>query len=151
KGHVGATVATATGLAAKRAQLEYRLNRMRGPGIGYDRGEHDRVAFVPMQYNIWLTGLVRWCDGLDLRMYQSSEDTAAESRWEELVIDRRIKDQEGFGQSSSSSLSYRQKRNSTEPNVEHGHGREPTAAPVMLDSIRVISHPDLTETAAGTK
>ncbi|KAF9123942.1 hypothetical protein BGW39_008588 [Mortierella sp. 14UC] len=75
--------------ALKRAQLQHVMNRIRGPGIGYSRGEYDHVAFIPMQYNIWLTGLIRWCDGLDLRMHQSSSGMAV-TRWEEYVMEHRI-------------------------------------------------------------
>jgi hypothetical protein len=81
---------TTTARDARKEQLKRRLNRLRGPGIGFDRGEHSRVAFVPMQYNTWLTGAVRWCDGLDIRMRQSLENDVA-SRWEELVIERRTR------------------------------------------------------------
>ncbi|KAI8596424.1 hypothetical protein EDD21DRAFT_3865 [Dissophora ornata] len=135
---------TASVFAAKRAQLEHRMNRMRGPGMGYDRGEHDRVAFVPMQYNIWLIGAIRWCDGLDLRMCQSSMGSAG-SRWEELVVDRRSRHVQDFEQSFPH-------QKSVSSNAEHvGHDRQATVAPVMLDSIHVISPTDEASTAAGTK
>ncbi|KAG0371598.1 hypothetical protein BGX24_001449, partial [Mortierella sp. AD032] len=71
----------------RRRRLEHQMNRIRGPGIGYGRGEYDRVAFVPMQLNVWLTNIVRWCDGLDLRMRQDMPAASKNStRWEELVV-----------------------------------------------------------------
>ncbi|KAF9346215.1 hypothetical protein BGX26_002297 [Mortierella sp. AD094] len=74
-------------LLQRRRQLEHALNRLRGPRIGYGRGEYDRVAFVPMQFNVWLKNIIRWCDGLDLRMRPSAEvSSASSSRWEELVV-----------------------------------------------------------------
>ncbi|KAF9356363.1 hypothetical protein BGX34_009962 [Mortierella sp. NVP85] len=96
---------TATARDARKEQLKRRLNRLRGPGIGFDRGEHSRVAFVPMQYNTWLTGAVRWCDGLDLRMRQSLENDVA-SRWEELVIERRTRHLSDASTSTPSGLPF---------------------------------------------
>ncbi|KAF9355578.1 hypothetical protein BGX26_006389 [Mortierella sp. AD094] len=138
---------TATGFAAKRAQLEYRMNRLRGPGIGYDRGEHDRVAFVPMQYNIWLTGVVRWCDGLDLRMRQVDDDSSV-SRWEELVINRQStqKNQSSSYQKSEINDLDLEAGQTTLP----GHGRDATIAPVMLQSVHVVSHSEGISSGAGT-
>ncbi|KAF9405027.1 hypothetical protein BGZ94_003805 [Podila epigama] len=101
-------------LAVTRARLNNRLNRLRGPGIGYDRSEHDRVAFVPMQYNTWLTGAVRWCDGLDLRMRQSADGEGDVTRWEELVLHQRSRN-------ASSS--------------RHSEHRE--AAPAVLEGIQI--------------
>ncbi|KAG0355259.1 hypothetical protein BG005_005822 [Podila minutissima] len=123
------TTAMDTSFAGRRARLNKRMNRMRGAGIGYDRSEHDRVAFVPMQYNTWLTGAVRWCDGLDLRMRQSSSGTGDCTRWEELVITHR-----SLTASSSSNT--------------HSHkGRDNQASyddtPVMLESVLVASHDEI--------
>ncbi|KAF9914945.1 hypothetical protein BX616_007249 [Lobosporangium transversale] len=88
-------------ISSRRKQLEYHMNRLRGPRIGYGRGEYDRVAFVPMQFNLWLKNVVRWCDGLDLRMNpyiaenpstgeQEEEEglssLSSSSRWNELVV-----------------------------------------------------------------
>ncbi|KAG0000047.1 hypothetical protein BGZ79_006376 [Entomortierella chlamydospora] len=74
-------------LLQRRRQLEHALNRLRGPRIGYGRGEYDRVAFIPMQFNVWLKNIIRWCDGLDLRMRPSAEvSSTSPSRWEELVV-----------------------------------------------------------------
>ncbi|KAF9119633.1 hypothetical protein BGW39_000161 [Mortierella sp. 14UC] len=71
----------------RRRRLEHHMNRIRGPGIGYGRGEYDRVAFVPMQLNVWLINIVRWCDGLDLRMRQDMPAASMNStRWEDLVV-----------------------------------------------------------------
>ncbi|KAG0044085.1 hypothetical protein BGZ89_006185, partial [Linnemannia elongata] len=71
----------------RRRRLEHQMNRIRGPGIGYGRGEYDRVAFVPMQLNVWLINIVRWCDGLDLRMRQDMPAASKNStRWEDLVV-----------------------------------------------------------------
>ncbi|KAF9147567.1 hypothetical protein BG015_010775 [Linnemannia schmuckeri] len=71
----------------RRRRLEHQMNRIRGPGIGYGRGEYDRVAFVPMQLNVWLINIVRWCDGLDLRMRQDTPTASKNStRWENLVV-----------------------------------------------------------------
>ncbi|KAF9914274.1 hypothetical protein BX616_008616 [Lobosporangium transversale] len=142
---------TTSGFATKKAQLQHRLNRIRGPGIGYDRGEYDRVAFVPMQYNVWLTGAIRWCDGLDLRMHQSEDGTPG-SRWEELVVDHRSKQ---HSQSSSTDVQHfsPQKYEVNEIDLEAGqvrHGRD-TTTPVMLGSIHVINHSEGSSTAAGTK
>ncbi|KAI1315730.1 hypothetical protein EDD11_000438 [Mortierella claussenii] len=149
---------TGSRLAAKRAQLEYRMNRMRGPGIGYDRGEHDRVAFVPMQYNVWLTGLIRWCDGLDIRMRGSALGTST-SRWEELMIHSRThsKDSGHPSHHTEENVTY-SKAESNELDLEAGypvmsqigvHGREATTAPMMLDSIHVVSHTEQNPSAAG--
>ncbi|KAF9163260.1 hypothetical protein BGX21_011115 [Mortierella sp. AD011] len=138
----------ATGFAARRAQLEYRMNRLRGPGIGYDRGEHDRVAFVPMQYNIWLTGAVRWCDGLDLRMRRADDDSSI-SRWEELIINRQSIQR-------NQSPSY-QKAEIDDMDLEAGqaplpgHGRDATIAPVMLQSIQVVGHSEGVSSGVGTQ
>ncbi|KAG0299568.1 hypothetical protein BGZ98_009944 [Dissophora globulifera] len=75
-------------LHARRRQLEHYMNRLRGPRIGYGLGEHDRVAFLPMQFNLWLKCLIRWCDGLDLRMRPVEFERSADnlSRWEEYVL-----------------------------------------------------------------
>src|SRR5690606_36398901 len=94
-------------------RIEFHLNRLRGPGIGYDRGEYDRVVFLPKQFNSWLVGIIRWCDGLDLRMRESSSFCSGSessfnynsgtnksySRWEELVIHHRSR--QSFNTSSS--------------------------------------------------
>ncbi|KAF9956857.1 hypothetical protein BGZ65_002421 [Modicella reniformis] len=73
-------------LHIRRRQLEHTLNRLRGPRIGYGRGEYDRVAFLPVQFNTWLKGLIRWCDGLDLRMRADENSEEDVSRWDELVV-----------------------------------------------------------------
>ncbi|KAI8598997.1 hypothetical protein EDD21DRAFT_380952 [Dissophora ornata] len=78
-------------LRMRRRYLEHHLNRLRGPRIGYGRGEYDRVAFLPVQFNLWLKGLVRWCDGLDLRMRPAESVEEGVSRWEELVVRYRSK------------------------------------------------------------
>ncbi|KAF9081825.1 sphingomyelin synthase [Mortierella sp. AD031] len=71
----------------RRRRLEHQMNRIRGPGIGYGRGEYDRVAFVPMQLNTCLISIIRWCDGLDLRMRQDVPAASKDSsRWENLVV-----------------------------------------------------------------
>ncbi|KAG0285244.1 hypothetical protein BGZ96_010459 [Linnemannia gamsii] len=71
----------------RRRRLEHQMNRMRGPGIGYGRGEYNRVAFVPMQLNVFLINTIRWCDGLDLRMRQDMPAASKNStRWEDLVV-----------------------------------------------------------------
>ncbi|KAG0236201.1 hypothetical protein B0O80DRAFT_425104 [Mortierella sp. GBAus27b] len=112
---------------SKREQLKLRLNRMRGPGIGYDRGEHSQVAFVPMQYNVWLTGAVRWCDGLDLRMRQSLD---ANSRWETLMVERRSRHHSDASSSAPSGPPFAY--------MKTGQERQPSsAAPAMLDSIHI--------------
>ncbi|KAG0050196.1 sphingomyelin synthase [Gryganskiella cystojenkinii] len=111
--------ANASGFQAKRAQLNARLNRMRGPGIGYDLTEHDCVAFAPMQYNTWLTGAVRWCDGLDIRMRHTGERVVANNNRQR--------------QSSSTS-------STPTASVEKQHARDGTVAPITLDSITVVSH-----------
>ncbi|KAG0247814.1 hypothetical protein BG011_000886 [Mortierella polycephala] len=85
-------------ICSRRTQLQYRMNRLRGPRIGYGLGEHDRVAFVPMQFNLWLVSLIRWCDGLDLRMrptespssHFSEKEEEGLSRWQQLVVRHRI-------------------------------------------------------------
>ncbi|KAF9295748.1 PAP2 superfamily C-terminal-domain-containing protein [Linnemannia elongata] len=156
-------------LALKRAQLQHVMNRIRGPGIGYSRGEYDRVAFIPMQYNIWLTGLIRWCDGLDLRMRQSSNGLGV-TRWEEYVMEHRTQQNPVSSsilpqhhQSSSSSAvptayqAYGKQEinddeeiaglevsgNSGRPAMaQAGHPREYTTAPMGLDSIQIVSHQD---------
>ncbi|KAF9282118.1 hypothetical protein BGZ68_006199 [Mortierella alpina] len=99
----------------RRRQLEHAMNRLRGPRIGYGRGEYDRVAFVPVQFNQWLTGLIRWCDGLDLRMRPAvadraktettSSSQAPSTRWEELVV--RYRCERGSGVVSSESWTRR--------------------------------------------
>lgn len=121
------TTAQDTSFAGRRARLNKRMNRMRGPGIGYDRSEHDRVAFVPMQYNTWLTGAVRWCDGLDLRMRQSSSGAGDSTRWEELVVTHRSRT------ASSSSSTHSHMGHNNEASYNNG-------APVMLESVHVASH-----------
>ncbi|KAF8955012.1 hypothetical protein BGZ46_002774 [Entomortierella lignicola] len=125
-----------TGFAARRAQLEYRMNRLRGPGMGYDRGEHDHVAFVPMQYNIWIIGLIRWCDGLDIRM-RSFDDDCSVSRWEELVINRQST------QKNQNSSSYQK--------AEIESLDESQGAPVMLQGVQVVSYSEGNSSGAGTK
>ncbi|KAG0378933.1 hypothetical protein BGX24_002372 [Mortierella sp. AD032] len=152
--------------AVKRAQLQHVMNRIRGPGIGYSRGEYDRVAFIPMQYNIWLTGLIRWCDGLDLRMRQSSSDMTV-ARWEEYVMEYRTQHHPVTSsllpqhhQSSSSSalpvapapVGYQayQKQELNENDIAGlevaghpgQHPRDFTTAPMGLDSIQIVSHQD---------
>ncbi|KAG0207307.1 hypothetical protein BGX33_006913 [Mortierella sp. NVP41] len=151
--------------ALKRAQLQHVMNRIRGPGIGYSRGEYDRVAFIPMQYNIWLTGLIRWCDGLDLRMRQSSTGSGL-TRWEEYVMEHRTQSHAVTGSllpqhhQASSSTAYQAygKQEIEEDGVVgldiaghgHGHGqaemrqhpRDMTTVPMGLDSIQVVSHQD---------
>ncbi|KAF9328535.1 hypothetical protein BG006_008296 [Podila minutissima] len=123
------TTAKDTSFAGQRARLNKRMNRMRGAGIGYDRSEHDRVAFVPMQYNTWLTGAVRWCDGLDLRMRQSSSGTGDCTRWEELIITHR-----SLNASSSSN---------THSHKGHDNQASHDDTPVMLESVRVASHDEI--------
>ncbi|GJJ68519.1 hypothetical protein EMPS_00865 [Entomortierella parvispora] len=101
---------------SRRAQVNARLNRMRGPGIGYDRTEHDCVAFAPMQYNTWLTGAIRWCDGLDLRMHKTGR-----------TVDTRAG--RSFEDDATATFA---------PHVEQKqHVRDTTIAPVALDSIVV--------------
>ncbi|KAF9982706.1 sphingomyelin synthase [Mortierella antarctica] len=141
----------ANAFAARRAQLKYRMNRMRGPGIGYDRGEHDRVAFVPMQYNTWLTGAIRWCDGLDLRMRQSSTRSRA-TRWEDWVDIHRSK--HASDTSSEDPLSLQKPEGDVETGLgrremtQVSHPRDGTVGPMMLDSIRVVKNADEPSTAA---
>ncbi|KAF9948888.1 hypothetical protein BGZ72_009233 [Mortierella alpina] len=98
----------------RRRQLEHAMNRLRGPRIGYGRGEYDRVAFVPVQFNLWLTGLIRWCDGLDLRMRpavkervktETSSSQESSTRWEELVV--RYRCERGSGVVTSESWTRR--------------------------------------------
>ncbi|KAF9980691.1 hypothetical protein BGZ75_008148 [Mortierella antarctica] len=102
----------------RRRQLEHAMNRLRGPRIGYGRGEYDRVAFIPVQFNLWLTGLIRWCDGLDLRMRpavtdrvktettaSASQESSSSTRWEELVV--RYRCERGSGVVTSESWSRR--------------------------------------------
>jgi len=109
---------------SRKTQLNAGLNRMRGPGIGYDRTEHDCVAFAPMQYNTWLTGAVRWCDGLDLRMHRTGR-TADARRWEQ--------QQQAAGRSFDDATSA-----PFPATVEQKqHARDATVAPVALDSIVV--------------
>ncbi|KAF9903417.1 hypothetical protein EC991_003827 [Linnemannia zychae] len=152
--------------ALKRAQLQHVMNRIRGPGIGYSRGEYDRVAFIPMQYNIWLTGLIRWCDGLDLRMRQSSSGMAV-TRWEEYVMEYRTQHHSisnsllpQHHQSSSSALpastsaaggyqAYQKQELHDDDEVaglqmaDHNrHPRDFTTVPTGLDSIQIVSHKD---------
>ncbi|KAF8966852.1 60S acidic ribosomal protein P2 [Entomortierella lignicola] len=93
----------------RRRQLEHTLNGLRGPRIGYGRGEYDRVAFVPMQFNLWLKNIIRWCDGLDLRMKpQTRSSTTSVSRWDELVVRYRArKVEESTDDFQSSSRIYR--------------------------------------------
>ncbi|KAF9102588.1 hypothetical protein BGX27_010934 [Mortierella sp. AM989] len=87
----------------RRKQLEHAMNRLRGPRIGYGRGEYDRVAFVPMQFNLWLKNIIRWCDGLDLRMRSSAENSpTSPSRWDELVAQYRAERASGESSRSSS-------------------------------------------------
>ena len=158
-------------LGLKRAQLQHVMNRIRGPGIGYSRGEYDRVAFIPMQYNIWLTGLIRWCDGLDLRMRQSSNGLGV-TRWEEYVMEYRIQQNPVSSsilpqhhQSSSSSAvptayqAYGKQEINNDEEVAGlevtGHSGQPAmaqagrqhppeyiTAPMGLDSIQIVSHQD---------
>ncbi|KAF9999909.1 sphingomyelin synthase [Modicella reniformis] len=136
----------AASTATRKTQIKQRLNRMRGPDIGYDRGEYSHVAFVPMQYNTWLTGAIRWCDGLDLRMRQSAENNA-NSRWEELVIERRSRHHSDASTTTPSGqpFSFRKHGDSDvdlEAGSDHGHGREVTVAPVMLSSVHVRTDAD---------
>ncbi|KAF9198056.1 hypothetical protein BGZ49_001247 [Haplosporangium sp. Z 27] len=93
----------------RRRQLEHTLNGLRGPRIGYGRGEYDRVVFVPMQFNLWLKNIIRWCDGLDLRMKpQTRSSTTSVSRWDELVVRYRArKVEESTDDFQSSSRIYR--------------------------------------------
>ncbi|KAI1316890.1 hypothetical protein EDD11_009380 [Mortierella claussenii] len=99
---INGNITKSTTISSRRRQLEHHMNRLRGPRIGYGRGEYDRVAFLPVQFNLWLKGMIRWCDGLDLRMNppvlespvsSSSSTTSSEnsvsSRWDELVIKHR--------------------------------------------------------------
>ncbi|KAG0350725.1 sphingomyelin synthase [Podila minutissima] len=129
--------------SSTRAQLHHAMNSLRGPRIGYSRGEYDRVVFVPMQFNVWLTGLVRWCDGLDLRMRKTieteNEVKAKNSRWEELVIKYRagyrirnaspLKSEEAY--CDGESMEYHR-----EMVESHNHNN------MRLDSVHVVSNPD---------
>lgn len=124
------TTAQDTSFAARRARLNKRMNRMRGAGIGYDRSEHDRVAFVPMQYNTWLTGAIRWCDGLDLRMRQSSTGAGDCTRWEELIVNHRSRTA-----SSSNSSAHSHKGHDNQASYDD--------TPVMLESVHVASHSEI--------
>lgn len=142
----------------RRAQLQHVMNRIRGPGIGYSRGEYDRVAYIPMQYNIWLTGVIRWCDGLDLRMRQSSEGTGV-TRWEEYVMEYRTQHHpvessllpQHHQSSAAEYQAYQKQEISDDDEVAslavsrhggHQHPRDGTTAPMGLDSIQVVSHQD---------
>lgn len=132
--------------SSTRAQLHHAMNRLRGPRIGYSRGEYDRVVFVPMQFNVWLTGLVRWCDGLDLRMRKTTSETESEakaksSRWEEWVIKYRaglhrirnarspLKSEEAYrdGESMEFHREMIESRNDDQR--------------MRLDSVRIVSNP----------
>ncbi|KAF9138322.1 hypothetical protein BGX30_009278 [Mortierella sp. GBA39] len=158
-------------LVVKRAQLQHVMNRIRGPGIGHSRGEYDHVAFIPMQYNIWLTGLIRWCDGLDIRMRHSSNGLGV-TRWEEYVMEHRtqhnpvsssILPQHHQSLSSAAVPTAYQAHGKQEINDDeeiagldmfgrsgqpamaqagHQHPREYTTAPVGLDNIQIVSHQD---------
>ncbi|KAF9373635.1 sphingomyelin synthase [Podila verticillata] len=135
--------------SSARAQLHHAMNHLRGPRIGYSRGEYDRVVFIPMQFNVWLTGLVRWCDGLDLRMRKTVPDTeesnkAKSSRWEEWVIKYRagqyrirnarspLKSEEAYRDGES--MEYHR-----EMIESHNHNHSQS---MRLDSVRIVSHPD---------
>ncbi|KAG0332480.1 hypothetical protein BG004_001256 [Podila humilis] len=127
------TTAKDTSFAGRKARLNHRMNRLRGPGIGYDRSEHDRVAFIPMQYNTWLTGAVRWCDGLDLRMRQSASGDGECTRWEELVVTHRSR----TASSSGSSTTHKDLSG-------HEHSAEASfdgSQPVILESVHVEGIP----------
>jgi len=84
-------------LRVKMRQLEHMLNRLRGPRIGYGQGEYDRVAFLPVQFNTWLRSVIRWCDGLDLRMRPAECTRTEVSRWEEFVVKYRSEQVSGSG------------------------------------------------------
>ncbi|KAG0315525.1 hypothetical protein BGZ99_007413 [Dissophora globulifera] len=129
---------------ARRAQLEYRMNRLRGSGMGYDRGEHVRVAFVPMQYNVWLIAAVRWCDGLDLRMLPSSSDRAPGTQWNELAIDGRFNKR---GETEEPSYAF-QKQELDETDEQTTHGYDSVVASGGLDSIHVVGHAGETSSSA---
>ncbi|KAF9582938.1 hypothetical protein BGW38_010557 [Lunasporangiospora selenospora] len=51
-------------------------------------GEHDRVAFVPMQLNSSFTRIIRWCDGIDLRAHEITF-TENKPSWDDCVVDYR--------------------------------------------------------------
>ncbi|KAG0051575.1 hypothetical protein BGZ83_003548 [Gryganskiella cystojenkinii] len=117
-----------------RKRLEHLMNRLRGPRIGYARGEYDRVAFVPMQYNLGLTGLIRWCDGLDLRMRPvefhsrsnstnngSSSGRRGPARWNDLVVRYRIEKETSGG---ASPVLYRRRDDYEEDTYEYDEGEE---------------------------
>ncbi|KAG0231396.1 hypothetical protein BGW41_002196 [Actinomortierella wolfii] len=130
---------------SKRARLNRKLNKLRGPGIGYQRTEYDRVAFVPMQYNTWLTGLVRWCDGLDLRMRRSDRNL---NRWEELVIRHRCMN--ASSENGVQKAEYDGPDDIEQQNgemIQVSHERDGTILPVMLEGVQVIS-PDGSTTIA---
>ncbi|KAG0029071.1 sphingomyelin synthase [Podila clonocystis] len=133
--------------SSTRSQLHHTMNRLRGPRIGYSRGEYDRVVFVPMQFNVWLTGVVRWCDGLDLRMRKATSETetdvkAKNSRWEEFVIKYRagqyrirnarfpLKSEEGYRDGDS--MEYHR-----EMIESRNHDQS-----MQLDSVHIVSNPD---------
>ncbi|KAG0270263.1 hypothetical protein DFQ27_009055 [Actinomortierella ambigua] len=132
-------------LATKRAKVNHYLNRLRGPGIGYQRTEYDRVAFVPMQYNTWLTGLVRWCDGLDLRMRRADPNL---NRWEELVIRHRCMydSAENGARKADFDGSDDIEQNGEMIQIHH-HEHDNSIAPVILEGVQVIS-PDGSTTIA---
>lgn len=118
-----------------RKRLEHMMNQLRGPRIGYARGEHDRVAFVPMQYNLGLTGLIRWCDGLDLRMRPevNNRHTAGASghggarrgpaRWNDLVVRYRI-EKETSGSASGVHFRHREEYDDDEAEDEEDENEE---------------------------
>ncbi|KAF9185921.1 hypothetical protein BGZ51_002328 [Haplosporangium sp. Z 767] len=146
-GNVTPETTTSSAFATKKAKLQHKINRMRGSGIGYDQGEHDRVAFVPMQYNTWLTGAVRWCDGLDLRMHQSATGPG-ECHWDEWVHEQQSRHSVEPSRPVQSSSP---KRQGVESNLEAGlgshdeietsHVRDTTVEPTMLESIHVVRNP----------
>ncbi|KAF9401296.1 hypothetical protein BGZ94_005245 [Podila epigama] len=141
--------------SSTRAQLNHTLNRLRGPRIGYCRGEYDRVVFVPMQFNVWLTGLVRWCDGLDLRMRKPCESMSSSSpssspsveklkgkqisRWEQWVVKYRAEQYTVGGRlGGAQSNSYRE---SSEYHGEMIESRNHNQS-MHLDSIHVVNYAD---------